>query len=170
MNFELVPNQTISMTTGATIHTTNVTFSSCPTSQRTQEYIWLKLLEIWIRNSNLKQYHAFLCWRHIKQTTTSCVRFAVDFYLTLIGIYRCNCQWFLCALIINYCKFCLVLKITEDQINRKEKEKILIQQIRAGLPLMMHGMCFNMALLLQGLYMKLSQRQTKSAFVPSASR
>lgn len=30
MNFELVPNQTISMTTGATIHTTNVTFSvSC---------------------------------------------------------------------------------------------------------------------------------------------
>ena len=27
MNFELVPNQNISMTTGATIHTTNVMFS-----------------------------------------------------------------------------------------------------------------------------------------------
>ena len=38
MNFELVPDQTISMTTGATIHTTNVKFSTCLTTQNTHEY------------------------------------------------------------------------------------------------------------------------------------
>lgn len=37
MNFELVPDQNISMTTGATIHTTNVRFTGPYVKQRKRE-------------------------------------------------------------------------------------------------------------------------------------